>query len=120
MIKHVFAGLATALLLVGSNMVLAREHAPSALDRQADVEAEAEFGVLVTAEGAEVTYAYCVACHSERLVAQQGLTRKRWSALLDWMIEEHGMTVIDEPDLGGILDYLVNKYGPDRPNFSKP
>ncbi len=112
MVKHVFTGLAAALLLSGSNMVLAKEDAQTA--------PEAEFGALVTAAGAEETYAYCAACHSERLVAQQGLTRTRWAELVDWMVDEQGMSEIDEPDLGGILDYLALNYGPDRPNFPKP
>ena len=33
-----------------------------------------DLGVLVAGEGAEETHAYCTACHSERIVAQQGLT----------------------------------------------
>ena len=74
-------------------------------------------GVLVGAEGAEETYAYCTACHSERIVAQQGLTRLDWEELLEQMIEENGMNPIEEPDLGRVLDYLAANYGPDRPNF---
>ena len=77
-------------------------------------------GVLVAAEGAEETHAYCTACHSERIVAQQGLTRADWEELLEQMVEEHGMTPIEEPDLGRILEYLATHYGPDRPNFPRP
>ena len=33
------------------------------------------------------------------------------------MVEEHGMTPIEEPVLGRILTYLGAHYGPDRPNF---
>ena len=74
-------------------------------------------GVLVVAEGAEETYAYCTVCHSERIVAQQGLTRPDWDELLEQMVEENGMNPIGEPDLGRVLDYLAANYGPDRPNF---
>ncbi|MCY4285886.1 MAG: cytochrome c family protein [Thiotrichales bacterium] len=74
-------------------------------------------GVLVAAEGAEETYAYCAVCHSERIVAQQGLTRPDWEELLEQMVEENGMNPIGEPDLGRVLDYLTANYGPDRPNF---
>jgi len=74
-------------------------------------------GVLVAAEGAEETYAYCAVCHSERIVAQQGLTRPDWEELLEQMVEENGMNPIGEPDLGLVLDYLTANYGPDRPNF---
>ena len=77
-------------------------------------------GVLVAAEGAEETYAYCTACHSERIVAQQGLTRTDWEELLEQMVEENGMEPIEEPDRGRILAYLETHYGPDRPNFPRP
>ena len=77
-------------------------------------------GVLVAAEGAEETHAYCTACHSERIVAQQGLSRPDWEELLEQMVEENGMTTIEEPDLGRILTYLATHYGLDRPNFPKP
>ncbi|MHA1566664.1 MAG: aldehyde dehydrogenase [Alphaproteobacteria bacterium] len=110
MIKHTMIGLMAAVLLVASPAVPASE----------DTSATSEFGFLVTGEGAEETYGYCAACHSERLVAQQGLTRARWSGLLEWMVEEQGMAEIEEPDLGRILDYLANNYGTDRPNFPKP
>ena len=76
-----------------------------------------DLGVLVDEEGADVTHAHCAVCHSERLVAQQGLTRADWSELLEEMVEEHGMTPIEEPVLGRILTYLGAHYGPDRPNF---
>lgn len=76
-----------------------------------------EFGVLFHAPGVEETYAYCAACHSERIVAQQGLTRDGWVELIDWMIEDQGMVEIDEPDLTYVLDYLSEHYGEDRPNF---
>ena len=77
-------------------------------------------GVLVAAEGAEETHAYCTACHSERIVAQQGLTRADWEELLEQMVEENGMNPIGEPDLGRIIAYLSAHYGPDRPNFPRP
>ena len=77
----------------------------------------AVLGVLVAGEGAEETYAYCTACHSERIVAQQGLTRADWEELLEQMVEENDMTPIEEPDRGRVLAYLATHYGPDRPNF---
>ena len=67
--------------------------------------------------GPRRTHAYCTVCHSERIVAQQGLTRFDWEELLEQMVEEHGMNPIGEPDLGRVLDYLAANYGPDRPNF---
>ena len=76
-----------------------------------------EFGVLFVAPGVEETYAYCSACHSDRLVAQQGLTREAWDELIHWMVDEQGMAEIDEPDYGIVIDYLSTNYGIDRPHF---
>ena len=76
-----------------------------------------EFGVLFVAPGVEETYGFCTPCHSERLVAQQGLTRNRWAKIFDQMVEEYDMEVIEEPYYTIILDYLEMHYGPDRPHF---
>lgn len=74
-------------------------------------------GVFVAGEGAEATHAYCTACHSERIVVQQGLTREGWEEVLEYMVEEQGMTPIEEPDRDRVLGYLSTHYGLDRPNF---
>ena len=71
-------------------------------------------------EGAAETHAYCSACHSERIVAQPGLTLPDWAELLEQMVEEPEMTPIEEPDLARCLGYLDTHYGPDRPNFPRP
>ena len=78
-----------------------------------------DYGVLIDAPGVEKTFAYCTACHSEMIVAQQGKSRKHWGDLLEWMVEEQGMTPIEEPDLTIILDYLAANYNEDRPNFPR-
>jgi cytochrome c len=78
-----------------------------------------DYGVLIDAPGVEKTFAYCTACHSEMIVAQQGKTRRHWADLLEWMVEEQGMTPIEEPDLTIILDYLAANYNEDRPNFPR-
>ena len=74
-------------------------------------------GILVAGDGAAETYAHCIACHSERLVAQQGLTRQGWEEVIELMMEEHGMAPIGSPNLERVLGYLSTHYGPDRPNF---
>ncbi len=81
--------------------------------------AAGDYGVLHEAEGVDLTYAYCAGCHSERLVAQQGLSRERWEELLVWMVEEQGMVEIEEPDRTIILDYLAEHYNTDRPHFPR-
>ena len=80
---------------------------------------ESEYGALFDAPGAEETYIYCAACHSERLVVQQGLSRQHWDDLLVWMVEEQGMDEIEEPDRTIILDYLAEHYNEDRPHFPR-
>jgi cytochrome c len=79
-----------------------------------------EFGVLFQASGVEETFYTCTACHSERIVAQQGLSRAHWDEVLVWMVEEQEMDEIEEADRAVILDYLATNYGEDRPNFPKP
>ncbi len=79
-----------------------------------------DFGVLVDEPGVEATFYACTACHSEMIVAQQGLTRERWDKLLDWMVEEQGMVELDADRRAEILDYLSVHYGTDRPNFPRP
>ena len=81
---------------------------------------EYEFGLLFDAYGVEETYYACTACHSEMIVAQQGMSRKKWDELFEWMIEEQGMSEIEEPDRTVILDYLEAHYNEDRPNFPRP
>ncbi|MDA5095808.1 cytochrome c family protein [Aliiroseovarius sp. KMU-50] len=80
-------------------------------------DAAPDIGILFLAEGGEETFDYCTACHSERIVAQQGQTRDGWEELLEWMVDEQGMSPIEEPDLSLVLDYLATNYGLDRPNF---
>lgn len=78
-----------------------------------------DFGQLVVAEGVEQTWYACTACHSEMIVAQQGKTREGWAELLDWMVEEQGMSELPEENRRIILDYLAEHYNTDRPNFPR-
>jgi cytochrome c len=80
---------------------------------------DSEFGVLVDEPGVEETYYACTACHSEMLIAQQGLTRERWDELLDWMVEKQGMSELDPDRRETILDYLAEHYNTGRPNFPR-
>lgn len=81
--------------------------------------ASGEFGVLKVAPGVEETFYNCTACHSEHIVAQQGMTRAHWADLMVWMREEQGMHEIPEAELDVILDYLAEHYNEDRPNFPR-
>lgn len=80
-------------------------------------EIEGDFGLLKVAPGVDTTFYACTACHSEMIVAQQGLTREGWDEMLEWMVDEQGMDDIPEPDRTEILDYLATHYNEDRPNF---
>ena len=121
--------LSMASPLTMNKNILTKTHIPSAVPAMNGAkqngfikiaeQEDAEFGVLVNGKGVEETYAYCAACHSERIVAQQGLSRDGWIELIEWMIEEQEMEPIEEPDYALVLDYLSKNYGKDRPNFPK-
>jgi len=85
-----------------------------------NADSETPFGVLVEGQGAAETYSVCIACHSEKIIAQQGLSQEDWDELLEWMVDEQGMADLPEPLRGDILAYLTANYGPDRPNFPAP
>ena len=111
-------GLASITLLVSGLVFASLSYDDEARANGPEV-AENEFGVLKVAEGVEETFYACTACHSEMIVAQQGLTRQDWDDMLVWMVEEQGMHEIEEPDRTKILDYLSTHYNEDRPNFPK-
>jgi mono/diheme cytochrome c family protein len=69
---------------------------------------------MPASKGREETFSICSACHSIRLVIQQGLDRGRWADAIDWMVEEQEMEKLDPYQLKLILDYLAKWYGPDR------
>jgi len=75
---------------------------------------EVELGGMPPALGAEETYYACSACHSIKLVVQQGLSRRSWEESLEWMVEEQEMEPLEPKELKLILDYLSKYYGPDR------
>lgn len=70
---------------------------------------------LPPGRGREETYYTCSACHSFNLVAQQGLSWGDWDELIDWMIEEQGMSELETEERALILEYLSKNFGPDRP-----
>ncbi|MFQ5534927.1 MAG: hypothetical protein ACE5EM_08930 [Sphingomonadales bacterium] len=72
----------------------------------------ADYGGLPEGSGREAVFNSCDACHSIRLVMQQGLTRDAWDETLDWMISEQGMPGLAAEERELILDYLVKNFGP--------
>jgi cytochrome c553 len=55
----------------------------------------------------------CVACHSFKLVAQQGMSRARWDDSITWMTERHKMPKLEGKDREAVLDYLSTVF-PER------
>ncbi|WP_193725735.1 hypothetical protein [Ferruginivarius sediminum] len=66
---------------------------------------------LPPGEGRELVAGLCGACHSLRLVKQQGMSRERWDYTLDWMVEKQGMPELQPEMRTTILDYLAEHYG---------
>ena len=73
-----------------------------------------DFDGLPPGEGREETHAICAACHSLRIVQQQGLSAERWDELLVWMTEKQGMPKLPADERQRIIAYLAKNYGPDR------
>ncbi|PQO23965.1 hypothetical protein C2I36_05025 [Rhodobacteraceae bacterium WD3A24] len=72
-----------------------------------------EFAPLPPGEGAEEVYYNCRACHSLRIVVQQGLSRDVWDEVLTWMVEKQGMYEMPAETRETVLDYLAENIGAD-------
>ena len=77
-------------------------------------EDEDEYQGLPPGDGRDEVFAYCSACHSIRLVSQQGLSRTDWAEVLVYMVDEHEMAELEPEDRKLVLDYLAHFYGRDR------
>ncbi|MBK5939113.1 c-type cytochrome [Halochromatium roseum] len=90
----------------------AREQMLSYLSTHFGQEEKRNWRGLPPGPGREEVYYTCTACHSIRMVTQQGLSRERWDETLEWMVEEQGMAEIEDPAVRDlILDYLATHYG---------
>lgn len=58
---------------------------------------------------------HCGTCHSLDLPQSQRLDRANWKWVIDDMVNKFGATWITDEQQALILDYLVQKYGPDTP-----
>lgn len=61
----------------------------------------------------EDTFYFCTACHSFKIVAQQGMSRDRWDESLTWMVQRHNMPDVQGRERERILDYLATAF-PER------
>ena len=86
----------------------------AAEDAAAEDDDEDEYEGLPPGEGRDEVFGYCSACHSIRLVTQQGLTRADWGEVLVYMVEDHEMAELEPEDEKLVLDYLARFYGRDR------
>jgi hypothetical protein len=75
---------------------------------------EDEYQGLPPGKGRDEVFGICGACHSLKLVTQQGLSRDRWDYVLHYMVEEQEMPELDKEMTGLILDYLTKFSGPNR------
>ena len=66
--------------------------------------------------GRDDTFYFCTACHNFKLVAAQGMSRRQWDDSLVWMVEKHGMPVLDAKDKKIVLDYLETTFPPRSPS----
>jgi len=70
-----------------------------------------DFDGLPPGPGREEVFVTCSACHSLKLVQQQGLSQRRWEEILNWMVEEQGMTPLKASQHTLVINYLVAHYG---------
>ena len=82
--------------------------------------AESEWGGLPAGKGRNETFAFCTACHSAKLIIQQGMTRDQWDETLVWMVEEQAMPEPPTALRELILDYLATQFPPNRPHYQRP
>jgi hypothetical protein len=61
----------------------------------------------------EDTFYACTACHSFKIVAQQGMSRDRWDESLTWMVQRHAMPPVEGRERQQVLDYLSAAF-PER------
>jgi mono/diheme cytochrome c family protein len=70
-------------------------------------------------KGREETANMCAACHSGRIVSQQGMSRAQWDETLDVMTERHKMPKLEGEERALILDYLAAAF-PQRARRGTP
>lgn len=63
--------------------------------------------------GKEMFETHCGTCHSLALPQSQRLDRGNWKWVIDDMVDQFGATWITDEQQALILDYLVQRYGPD-------
>ena len=75
-------------------------------------ESDTDYLGLPAGPGRAEVFTICGACHSVRLVVQQGLDRESWVETLEWMVEEQEMEPLAPARRA--LDYLAKYLGRDH------
>lgn len=87
--------------------------APAVAQQQAFTPREENPEEFPVGAGRDDTFYFCTACHNFKLVAQQGMSRRRWDETLDWMTERHNMPKVEGKERQAMLDYLETAF-PER------
>ena len=61
----------------------------------------------------------CLACHSSRLILQQGATREGWTEMIHWMQDKQGLQDLGKNE-GPIVEYLATYYAPEETGRRAP
>src|SRR5258707_7354837 len=59
------------------------------------------------------THTACTACHDNRIITQQRLSKEAWAKEMDKMVRWG--TIMDPKDRDPMIDYLSANFPPDRP-----
>lgn len=80
----------------------------------ADVKHQDTVESMPPGKGQEETFYLCAACHGTAIIKAQGMTRERWDATFQYMIDRHAMADPDKADRDLIVDYLAEHFPPRR------
>lgn len=108
-----------AALACGAATVFAQAQSQAQNQAQAEREPE-EPTVFPDGENRDEVFYICTTCHGSALVRAQGHSRERWSAVLDFMVERHGMPEPSKEDRDMMLDYLAKAFPPKGRGYSNP
>jgi hypothetical protein len=75
--------------------------------------------LLVPGPHRDLVIQNCLACHSERLILQNNMTRKAWDNKITWMQKTQNLWPLDLKVRSHILDYLETVQGPNNSIINK-
>nr|ADI87851.1 hypothetical protein AKSOIL_0343 [uncultured bacterium Ak20-3] len=75
-------------------------------------QAESDGIILPPGPNRELVIQNCIACHSERLIVQNHMSRKQWDEKITWMQEKQNLWPLASDTRRRILDYLEAKQSP--------